>query len=316
MEIKDKIYGKFEIENPCLIELINSKSLQRLKKICQYGVPNRFYHLKNYSRFDHSLGVFLILRKLGATDEEQIAGLTHDISHTAFSHIIDWVMGDGREENHQDLKHEDFLLNSDLFKILEKHHYNPRKIANHTRYTLLEQDIPNLCADRIDYSLKEFPLITARYCFGQMTTRQGVIIFKDYESALVFARNFLNKQQEHWGGFEAVSRYRLFANVLRTALDKKIITLNDFWEDDKFVLNKIEQAKEASIKRLLAVLRQKSLSNLTKGKELAYKKFRYVDPEFLSNNQVFRLSKSSPEFKNEIKKARALNRKGVLIPRV
>jgi len=43
MKIKDVIYGKFEIKEPVLLELLKSKPLQRLKKIDQYGIPPKFY---------------------------------------------------------------------------------------------------------------------------------------------------------------------------------------------------------------------------------------------------------------------------------
>ena len=33
----------------------------------------------------------LLIKKLGGSVEEQIAGLLHDVSHTAFSHVIDYV---------------------------------------------------------------------------------------------------------------------------------------------------------------------------------------------------------------------------------
>jgi HD superfamily phosphohydrolase len=33
----------------------------------------------------------LLVRRLGASLEEQIAALLHDVSHTAFSHVIDSV---------------------------------------------------------------------------------------------------------------------------------------------------------------------------------------------------------------------------------
>jgi len=50
------------------------------------------------TRFDHSVGVMLLIRKLGAGSspasallKEQVAALLHDVSHTAFSHVIDYV---------------------------------------------------------------------------------------------------------------------------------------------------------------------------------------------------------------------------------
>ena len=89
--IFDKIYGTYKITSPVIIKLLKSSPVQRLKKIAQFGVPDQLYHLKGYSRYDHSVGVFLLLRKLEASELEQIAGLLHDVSHTAFSHVIDYV---------------------------------------------------------------------------------------------------------------------------------------------------------------------------------------------------------------------------------
>lgn len=316
MQLKDKIYGRDEIHSPVILELTNSKPLQRLKNICQYGVPDEFYHLKNYSRYDHSIGVFLLLRKLDASKEEQIAGLLHDISHTAFSHIIDWVLGDGKKEEYQDEKHEEFFHQSFVIKILKKYQFNPKRIAQHKNFKILEQEIPDLCADRLDYALKEFPLKTARYCFTKLTVKSGKIVFKNRKSAKTFALNFLKRQSVHWGGLEAVTRYRLFANAIRIALDEKIINLNDFWQDDSFILAKIKRAKNKKIERLFSILRKKSLKKLAKSRIVAYKKFRYVDPEFLQDGKIFRLSKVDNSFKKYLEKTRELNSKGIILPKI
>ena len=119
MKITDGIYGTFSIGEPVIIDLINSPAMQRLKDISQLGIPDRYYHLKGFSRYDHSIGVFLLLRSHKASIAEQIAGLIHDISHTPFSHVIDWVInGKGGEELHQDDRHAEFLHNSEIPGIL------------------------------------------------------------------------------------------------------------------------------------------------------------------------------------------------------
>lgn len=68
--------------------------MQRLKGISQFRIPDKYYFKDNYSRFEHSIGVMVLLGKLGASQEEQIAGLLHDVSHKAFSHVYDWVVVD------------------------------------------------------------------------------------------------------------------------------------------------------------------------------------------------------------------------------
>jgi hypothetical protein len=314
MKIKEKIYGVITINLPVIIELLNSPLFQRLKKIAQFGIPDEFYHKKNYSRFEHSVGVMALLKKLGATEEEQIAGLLHDVSHTAFSHVIDWVVGKGRTENYQDREHNKFVRQSEIPTILKKYGYNFNELANYKKFKLLERKIPNLCADRIDYALREFPKPLARYCFAGLTVRNGKIVFQDKKTAKVFAENFLRLQEGHWGGFEATSRYRLFGDLLREALNKKIIKFIDFWKNDGFVLNKLKKSRDHLIQRYLRLLRKKSLEALPKSTVIVYKKFRYVDPEFVLKNKVVRLSKVDIEFRKEIEQAKTKNKKGVFVP--
>lgn len=315
--LKDPIYGKFFIDSPVLIELINSKPLQRLKKLNQYGIPDEFYHLKNHgSRYNHSLGVMLLLKRLGASEEEQIAGLTHDISHTAFSHVIDWVFGKGETEEFQNQQHEKFLLNSEVVKILKKYGLDPKQIASHKHFKLLEQKIPNLCADRIDYAIKEFPKKIAKLCLKNFIVKDRKIIFKNKKAAKVFARNFLKRHLKHWGEFEAVARYGLLAKALQIALKEKIIKFDDFWQYDKFIIEKLKKSKNNKIKKILSILREKSLKKLPVSKKVVHKKFRYVDPEFIKNGKLVKLSNVNKKFQNELKEAEKINKQGVHLPRI
>lgn len=83
MQISAPLYGTFEISEPVLVDLINSPELQRLKKISMAGYYPGCPSFCNpdYNRYNHSLGVFMLLRRFKAPLLEQIAGLIHDISH-------------------------------------------------------------------------------------------------------------------------------------------------------------------------------------------------------------------------------------------
>lgn len=54
------------------------------------------------------MGVMLLIKKLNGSIEEQIAGWIHDISHTAFSHLIDYVF-DSEGEDHHEHRFEEVL---------------------------------------------------------------------------------------------------------------------------------------------------------------------------------------------------------------
>jgi hypothetical protein len=314
--LADAIYGKFTITSKVLVELVSSNPFQRLKGIAQFGIPDEYYHLKNYSRFDHCIGVMMLLKLLGAGEEEQIAGLLHDVSHTAFSHVIDWVVGDGKTENFQDQQHVRFLTTSDIAGILQKYGYDPSRIADYHYFGLLEQELPDLCADRIDYSVREFPILTARECIADLTVNDHKIVFTHTDIALLFAKQFLNRQMEHWGGFEAASRYRIFADALRIAIKQHIITKDDFWQTDAFVVNKLINSGNKKILRILHVLEQKSLAQLPKSTVTVQKKFRYVDPLIKADSKILRLSTLNKQFAQELKHARELNAKGITVPDV
>src|SRR5579862_5825782 len=76
-------YGNFNVHEPVLLELFDSPALVRLKGVRQYGVTY-YADKKEYNRYEHSVGVWAILRRFNARLEEQIAGLLHDVSHTVF----------------------------------------------------------------------------------------------------------------------------------------------------------------------------------------------------------------------------------------
>jgi hypothetical protein len=90
--------------------------------------------------------------------------------------------------------------------------------------------------------------------------------------------------------------------------------MDDFRKDDAYIINKLKKSKDEEILSLLKVLRKKSLKELSKGQKIAHKKFRYVDPLFLRNGVLIRLSKVDKKFKKELDKARKENSKGIRLP--
>ena len=186
MLIRDDIYQGFEITSTVILELLETEAFQRLKRISQFGMPDEYYHINGFSRYAHSLGVYALLNKLGASEEEQVAGLLHDVSHAAFSHLVDWVIGDIEKEDYQDKRHLSTLLQPELSGVLERHGYSPHEIADYHRFGLLEKAAPDLCADRIDYLLREVGFEAAWMCLPQLRVFNGEIVFAEEDSALFF----------------------------------------------------------------------------------------------------------------------------------
>ena len=243
------------------------------------------------------------MRINGASLKEQVAGLLHDTSHTAFSHVIDWVFGDPSKADFQDKLHEDKIKNSEIKNILEKHSFSPEEISNYSNFSLLEKKAPSLCADRIDYTLREtatrINLEKARFCFRELINFNNSFAFKSEEAAKLFADLYAQCQKENWSGNESKARYHILADILKIALNKKIIYFQDFKRDDNFVVNLLKNSKDEDILNGLNLLKKGFLIKETDSdKKIELRsKFRYIDPEILLANKIVRLSDISEEYK-------------------
>ena len=315
MKINDDIYGEEEISEQVLIDLINCDSIQRLKNVSQFGIPKEYYHKKfDYTRYEHTIGVFILLRKLGATLEEQIAGLLHDISHTAFSHVIDWVLGDPTKEDYQDLNHLKIISNSEIPKILKKHSFDYERISQLESFPLLERESPSLCADRVDYSLREIhhngKKDLVKKIISNLMPFNSQIVFEDKFLAETFAREYMTLQKENWAGVETRSRYYLLSNVLKEALKDKLISLKDLTNNhsERELMKILSKSKNSVISKNLRMLKDGFLIKEDENGIEIKKKFRYVDPEIFLYEGVQKLSDLDEPYKKFIFKEKEIQR--------
>jgi len=317
MKSIDPIYGKTEINEPVLVELLDSKYLQRLKGISQYGIPDKYYFKKNFNRYEHSLGVMILLRRLKAPLEEQVAGLLHDISVTSFSHVGDWVFSEGHKgkEDYHNTIHENFVSGTDIPLLLHKHGFSSKRILDDENFPLLENNLPDICADRVDYSLREIyyeekNLSDIKKFLTSLIVYRGQIVFSDAKAASLFANKFLDLQVKHWASEEAVKRYHLFSGVLKEALRRGILTKRDFWENERFILKKLKESKTTEIDKVLTILEE---GNLPKDGERVYKKFRHIDPLVLTDGILIRISEIDNNFARRLEKEKSINLEGMVV---
>jgi len=306
MKIVDKVYGEEEITEQVLIDLINSKAVQRLKGISQQGVPRKYNPQPFFSRYEHSIGVLILLRKFGATVKEQIAGVIHDISHTAFSHLVDWIMGDPKLQDHQDSSHEDVLKNSDLVSILMKYQYDVEDFFDLEKYSLLEQESPDLCADRIDYTLRELVSRGGKSISDNilkyLIVKGGVFIFSSASAAHSFAEEYSALQLHNWGDDRNNTMFLIFADALKKAIDINVISKEDFLQDDKYIVYKLENSNDRGILASLDLLKRGFWLDYSRSDRasLIKCKYRFVDPKVIVGNRIQSLSEISDLYKKSL----------------
>jgi HD superfamily phosphohydrolase len=303
MLLYDRVYGEHRLTDHALIDLLGSKPVQRLKGIAQFGVPNEWYHLEGFTRYEHSVGVMLLLDRMDAGLKEKIAGLLHDVSHTAFSHVIDWVYGNEKNEDFQDKILAKFMDSPDIKNVLEMYGYDSRDFHDLAKFTLLEQEIPDLCVDRVDYLLREMKFngqaIEVEAFLKSLVNVDGRIYVKGEKAALALAREYIRHQQEHWAGEQARNRYKILADILKIAKDEDVVTYEDFFTQDRPLMEKLRAAKIKEIKDGIRKLETgKFKPDIT-----LQKKLRYIDPlYFTERGTVKRLSETNFEFAEELAK--------------
>ncbi|WP_455683441.1 HD domain-containing protein [Thomasclavelia sp.] len=166
---RDAVHNYIYVDQPVLLELINSKEMQRLRRIKQLGGTHQVYQSAEHSRFCHSLGVYFIVRKMifnsdvgeYINDYDKLtvmcAALLHDIGHGPFSHCFEGAFG---------LNHEEFTVkiiegDSEVNHILES--FEPgfsKKVSSiiekkHPNKILIQMISSQLDADRMDYLLRD-----------------------------------------------------------------------------------------------------------------------------------------------------------------
>lgn len=319
MKITDKVYGDFEISEPVLGELLISSELERLKKISQYGVPDKYHSKKNFSRYEHSVGVMLLLRLLGASLEEQVGGLLHDISHSSFSHVIDWIYGKGRngKENFQDEIQSEFLQASSIPEVLSRFGLTISDVSHNPKHILLEQNLPHLCADRIDYTLRELktdhPDLDITNIISSLQMGPTEIYFKSLPEVRTFGDDYLYLQKSNWGAELSRVRFALLADAFKRALKLGIVEKNDFWvKDEEELLKLLENSHDKQIDFCLTELasRESKLNRATRPS----KKIRYVDPLVLIGKTYHRLSEIDSEFAEALERSIRVSGERITLP--
>ena len=139
-----------------LIKYLKTPSLLRLKDISYFcGMDYASKDIYNFSefisRYDHSLTVSLIVYKLTKDKKATLAGLFHDIATPCFSHVIDYMNQDYEKQESTEEYTEHILKNDKyLNECLEKDNIDINDIINFKKYSVVDNDRPKVCADRID----------------------------------------------------------------------------------------------------------------------------------------------------------------------
>lgn len=311
------ILGTEDLSDLLLQELYTSDALQRLKKIDQSGPSRYFGKIKPFSRFSHSIGVWSLLKRHNCSLAEQAAGLMHDVSHTAFSHLGDYIFSSNiytavTQASYQDDIHLEYLKKHHIDAIAKRHNLRIEDLnPDNKLYVALEQPLPNLCADRIEYILHT-ALVT-----NDLTKNEVKEILSDLnfdgahwfltkpELARKIANLSLRYTRKFWGSAWNIKLNIHFAEIIKRCFSLKVLTSDDLFLADQDVLQKIQTYQNKKHDPLIQ-LYWKQCERINEDLPgIQYKvikiqpKFRGVDPLVKTKDGLVRLTTIDSDYKQD-----------------
>ncbi len=263
--IPDPIYGEINIYNPKILKIIKLPIFERLRGIKQAGIDAIIDARKSCTRYEHSLGTYELLRRLGADETEQIVGLLHDIYHTNFSHTLD-MLGNPTKSLHEAEKW-DFFKNTkgtaDLINILGSNWVKYFKSEDHP---LTKQD----GADKIDYLLRDGYYLGI-YQIKQDPTGHGFIqrvlnslsisdnriICVDPDASALLTNYSMDLTNKVYNSPQTKGLATLFCKALELAEQKGIMKISELkygYNSDKEIWQKMLLIEDDEIKTILSMI--------------------------------------------------------------
>ncbi|HLR64326.1 MAG TPA: HD domain-containing protein [Pseudogracilibacillus sp.] len=217
---KDPVHRYVRVNDQVIWDLIATPEFQRLRRIKQLGTTYLTFHGAEHSRFNHSLGVYEIVRRIVDKIEHYdtwnkddrllclCAALLHDLGHGPFSHSFEHVF---------DLDHEEFTkaiilgetkVNAVLRQVEDGF---PEKVAAVINKTYDNQLVVSLISSQIDADRMDYLLRDAYYTgvsYGQFDMERILRVMRPTENQIVIKSTGMHAVEDY-----IMSRYQMYWQV-------------------------------------------------------------------------------------------------------
>jgi HD superfamily phosphohydrolase len=219
---KDPVHKYIYVQDQLIWDLINTPEFQRLRRIRQLGTSYLTFHGAEHSRFNHSLGVYEVVRKIISQFERNgyeqwcaedrllvlSAALLHDLGHAPFSHSMERVFGTHHEMWSCRLILEDTQVNQILKKKAPDF---PEQVASviaktHPNQLLVSMVSSQLDADRMDYLLRDAYYTGVNY--GTFDLERILRVIRPHEGHIVVKASGMRAVEDY-----LMSRYQMYWQV-------------------------------------------------------------------------------------------------------
>ncbi|TDL33000.1 HD domain-containing protein [Jeotgalibacillus sp. S-D1] len=218
---KDPVHRYIHVRDQVVWDLIGTKEFQRLRRIRQLGTTYLTFHGAEHSRFNHSLGVYEIIRRIvddvfaqrPEWDESErlvslCAALLHDLGHGPFSHSFEKVF---------DLDHEAFtqaiiLGDTEVNQVLKRVSSEfPQNVSDVIAKTYENKQVISLIssqidADRMDYLQRDAYFTGVSY--GHFDMERILRVLRPREDQVVIKSSGMHAVEDY-----IMSRYQMYWQV-------------------------------------------------------------------------------------------------------
>ena len=243
---KDPVHRYIHVRDQVIWDLIGTREFQRLRRIRQLGTTYLVFHGAEHSRFNHSLGVYEIVRRIvddvfnGRAewdDNERLlvlcAALLHDLGHGPFSHAFENVFETDHEEFTRSILLGETEVNAVLRCVGEDF---PEKVAQVIEKTYPNQLVVSLISSQIDADRMDYLQRDAYYTgvsYGHFDMERILRVMRPRDNKVVIKSSGMHAVEDY-----IMSRYQMYLQIYFHPLSRSAeVILNN-------ILKRVKQLSE------------------------------------------------------------------------
>ncbi len=217
---KDPVHRYIHVRDKLIWDLIGTAEFQRLRRIRQLGTTFLTFHGAEHSRFNHSLGVYEIVRRMlnvfhdrpNWNDNDRLlclaAALLHDVGHGPFSHSFEKVFHLDHEEWTRAIILGDTEINAVLKRVDPGF---PKEVAEviaktHPNKLIVSMISSQIDADRMDYLQRDAYYTGVSY--GHFDMERILRVMRPQEDQVVIKESGMHAVEDY-----IMSRYQMYWQV-------------------------------------------------------------------------------------------------------
>lgn len=226
---RDPIHNYIHVQHRVILDLINTKEFQRLRRVKQLGTASFTFQGAEHSRFTHCMGVYEITRQIcdnfqrnyptktpgdGLWDDNErivalCAALLHDVGHGPYSHTFEHIFNTDHEAWTQEIiTSPETEINQVLRKVAPDF---PEKVASVIAHTYENPQVVQMIssqidADRMDYLLRDAYFTGTKY--GMFDLTRILRVMRPYKGGIAFDNDGMHAVEDY-----VLSRFQMYQQV-------------------------------------------------------------------------------------------------------